>query len=90
MEEFDGGDGDLLLDGDVCGAAVCRSERAERKKSSDPAGKDGCESFSRTVHPHPEQALCDGPQALFGESLTELSKVMATFPALLGRTQNQR
>lgn len=51
------------------------------------AGADG---LIVDVHPHPEQALCDGPQALFGDSLTELSQVMATFPALLGKTQNQR
>lgn len=51
------------------------------------AGADG---LIVDVHPHPEQALCDGPQALFGDSLIELSKTMATFPALLGRTQNQR
>ncbi|WP_153506178.1 3-deoxy-7-phosphoheptulonate synthase [Cumulibacter manganitolerans] len=51
------------------------------------AGADG---LIVDVHARPEEALCDGPQALFGDSLTELSKVMATFPALLGRSQNQR
>lgn len=51
------------------------------------AGADG---LIVDVHSNPEQALCDGPQALFGDSLTELSQVMATFPALLGRAQPQR
>ncbi|WP_106848210.1 3-deoxy-7-phosphoheptulonate synthase [Blastococcus sp. Marseille-P5729] len=51
------------------------------------AGADG---LIVDVHSSPEQALCDGPQALFGDSLTELSQVMATFPALLGRAQPQR
>ena len=51
------------------------------------AGADG---LIVDVHPHPESALCDGAQALYGRSLTELSQVMATFPALLGRKQTQR
>jgi 3-deoxy-7-phosphoheptulonate synthase len=47
------------------------------------AGADG---VMVDVHPHPEQALVDGAQALTGESLEELANVVATLPALLGRT----
>jgi 3-deoxy-7-phosphoheptulonate synthase len=47
------------------------------------AGADG---VMVDVHPHPEQALVDGAQALTGESLDELAEVVATLPALLGRT----
>jgi 3-deoxy-7-phosphoheptulonate synthase len=47
------------------------------------AGADG---VMVDVHPHPEQALVDGAQALTGESLDELAKVVTTMPALLGRT----
>jgi 3-deoxy-7-phosphoheptulonate synthase len=38
------------------------------------------------VHPHPEAALCDGAQALFGEALAELAEAVAMVPPLLGRT----
>jgi 3-deoxy-7-phosphoheptulonate synthase len=47
------------------------------------AGADG---VMVDVHPHPEAALVDGAQALFGESLDELAQVVTTLPALLGRT----
>lgn len=47
------------------------------------AGADG---VMVDVHPHPESALCDGAQALFGELLTELAKAVTTMPPLLGRT----
>jgi 3-deoxy-7-phosphoheptulonate synthase len=47
------------------------------------AGADG---VMVDVHPHPEQALCDGAQALFGDLLAELGTAVATLPALLGRT----
>jgi 3-deoxy-7-phosphoheptulonate synthase len=47
------------------------------------AGADG---VMVDVHPHPESALCDGAQALFGEGLDELAQVVATLPPLLGRT----
>lgn len=47
------------------------------------AGADG---VMVDVHPHPEVALVDGAQALTGQSLDELAKVVATLPALLGRT----
>jgi 3-deoxy-7-phosphoheptulonate synthase len=47
------------------------------------AGADG---VMVDVHPHPESALCDGAQALFGEALDELATTVSTLPALLGRT----
>ncbi len=47
------------------------------------AGADG---VMVDVHPHPESALCDGAQALVGESLAELAEAVTTIPALLGRT----
>ena len=47
------------------------------------AGADG---VMVDVHPTPETALCDGAQALFGESLDELARIVTTLPPLLGRT----
>jgi 3-deoxy-7-phosphoheptulonate synthase len=47
------------------------------------AGADG---VMVDVHPHPESALCDGAQALFGDALAELAQVVTTIPPLLGRT----
>ncbi|MGN6609561.1 MAG: 3-deoxy-7-phosphoheptulonate synthase [Jatrophihabitans sp.] len=47
------------------------------------AGADG---VMVDVHPHPEIALCDGAQALLGDSLDELAQAVATIPPLLGRT----
>ena len=47
------------------------------------AGADG---VMVDVHPHPEAALCDGAQALFGDALDELAHAVATLPPLLGRT----
>ncbi len=37
-------------------------------------------------HPHPESALCDGPQALVESDLAELAEAVRTIPPLLGRT----
>ena len=47
------------------------------------AGADG---VIVDVHPAPETALCDGPQALEGSDLRELASVVRRFPELLGRT----
>jgi 3-deoxy-7-phosphoheptulonate synthase len=47
------------------------------------AGADG---VMVDVHPHPESALCDGAQALFGDLLDDLSHAVTTIPPLLGRT----
>jgi 3-deoxy-7-phosphoheptulonate synthase len=47
------------------------------------AGADG---VMVDVHPHPETALCDGAQALYGELLDELARAVTSIPPLLGRT----
>ncbi|MEP6695515.1 MAG: 3-deoxy-7-phosphoheptulonate synthase [Pseudonocardiales bacterium] len=47
------------------------------------AGADG---VMVDVHAHPEQARCDGPQALHGTSLDELASAVRTLPPLLGRS----
>jgi 3-deoxy-7-phosphoheptulonate synthase len=46
------------------------------------AGADG---VMVDVHAHPEQARCDGPQALHGESLEELKAAVRQLPPMLGR-----
>ena len=46
----------------------------------------GADGVIIDVHPHPEQALCDGPQALVDTDLGELAQVMRDFPPLLGKT----
>jgi 3-deoxy-7-phosphoheptulonate synthase len=46
------------------------------------AGADG---VIVDVHPHPESALCDGPQALVESDLVELAEAMRNIPPLLGR-----
>ncbi len=47
------------------------------------AGADG---VIIDVHPHPEKALCDGPQALVDGDLRELAKIMRDLPPVVGRT----
>jgi 3-deoxy-7-phosphoheptulonate synthase len=46
------------------------------------AGADG---VIIDVHPHPESALCDGPQALVDGDLRALAQAVRLFPPLLGR-----
>ena len=46
------------------------------------AGADG---LIVDVHPHPETALCDGPQALVGEDLTELEEAVRALAPVMGR-----
>ncbi|MEV4571896.1 3-deoxy-7-phosphoheptulonate synthase [Nonomuraea jabiensis] len=46
----------------------------------------GADGVIIDVHPQPEQALCDGPQALVDADLGELAQVMNDFPALLGKS----
>jgi 3-deoxy-7-phosphoheptulonate synthase len=38
------------------------------------------------VHPDPEHALCDGPQALLGADLRALAKAVRQLPAAVGRS----
>ena len=45
----------------------------------------GADGVIVDVHPHPEQALCDGPQALTDADLAELSTAFKELPPLLGR-----
>jgi len=52
-------------------------------RASIAAGADG---LLVDVHPHPETALCDGPQALREEELAELADVCRVFTAAVGRT----
>jgi 3-deoxy-7-phosphoheptulonate synthase len=47
------------------------------------AGADG---IIVDVHPHPEQALCDGPQALVDADLEELARAVRDLSPLLGRS----
>jgi 3-deoxy-7-phosphoheptulonate synthase len=46
----------------------------------------GADGVIVDVHPHPESALCDGPQALLDPDLAALAEAMRTLPPLLGRT----
>jgi 3-deoxy-7-phosphoheptulonate synthase len=46
------------------------------------AGADG---IIVDVHPHPENALCDGPQALMGGDLRALAAAVRQLPPLVGR-----
>jgi 3-deoxy-7-phosphoheptulonate synthase len=45
----------------------------------------GADGIIVDVHPDPESALCDGPQALNGTELRELASAVRHFPPLLGR-----
>ncbi|MBB5084956.1 3-deoxy-7-phosphoheptulonate synthase [Nonomuraea endophytica] len=45
----------------------------------------GADGVIIDVHPAPETALCDGPQALVDSDLDVLADVLHTFPPLLGR-----
>jgi 3-deoxy-7-phosphoheptulonate synthase len=45
----------------------------------------GADGVIVDVHPHPEDALCDGPQALLGGELRELAGAVRTMPSMLGR-----
>lgn len=47
------------------------------------AGADG---VIVDVHPAPETALCDGPQALSGSDITELAEMATNLPAMVGRS----
>ncbi|WP_410655368.1 3-deoxy-7-phosphoheptulonate synthase [Amycolatopsis sp. lyj-112] len=45
----------------------------------------GADGVLVDVHPHPEQALCDGPQALMADDLQELSRALDGLAVLMGR-----
>jgi 3-deoxy-7-phosphoheptulonate synthase len=46
----------------------------------------GADGIIVDVHPHPETALCDGPQALIESDLRELASVALHLSPLVGRT----
>jgi 3-deoxy-7-phosphoheptulonate synthase len=46
----------------------------------------GADGVMVDVHPDPEQALCDGPQALDGNALRRLASAVRQLPPLLDRT----
>jgi 3-deoxy-7-phosphoheptulonate synthase len=45
----------------------------------------GADGIIVDVHPTPETALCDGPQALFGTELRELATAVRRLPPAVGR-----
>ena len=45
----------------------------------------GADGLIVDVHPDPESALCDGPQALLGTELRELASAVRRLPPVLGR-----
>ena len=45
----------------------------------------GADGIIVDVHPHPDTALCDGPQALVDGDLRDLAAAVRLFPPLLGR-----
>jgi 3-deoxy-7-phosphoheptulonate synthase len=45
----------------------------------------GADGVLVDVHPHPEDALCDGPLALDGSALRELATAVRRLPAAVGR-----
>jgi 3-deoxy-7-phosphoheptulonate synthase len=45
----------------------------------------GADGVIVDVHPHPDQALCDGPQALVDADLDQLAAACRDLPPLLGR-----
>ncbi len=46
----------------------------------------GADGVIVDVHPDPEHALCDGPQALFGAELRALAQAVRQLPPMVGRT----
>jgi 3-deoxy-7-phosphoheptulonate synthase len=45
----------------------------------------GADGVIVDVHPNPEKALCDGPQALLGNDLRELAQAVRRLPGAVGR-----
>ncbi|PPK68811.1 3-deoxy-7-phosphoheptulonate synthase [Actinokineospora auranticolor] len=45
----------------------------------------GADGLIIDVHPAPEEALCDGPQALVADDLAELAHAVRAFPPMIGR-----
>jgi 3-deoxy-7-phosphoheptulonate synthase len=49
----------------------------------------GADGVIVDVHPDPENARCDGPQALFGTDLRELAQAVRQLPKALGRVDSR-
>ncbi|WP_433184689.1 3-deoxy-7-phosphoheptulonate synthase [Actinoallomurus sp. CA-150999] len=49
----------------------------------------GADGVIIDVHPHPESALCDGPQALVDGGVRELAATVRDLPPVVGRTLTQ-
>ena len=49
----------------------------------------GADAVMIDVHHDPEAALCDGPQALTPEEMTELGRELTDLAAALGRPMNR-
>ena len=49
----------------------------------------GADGIIVDVHPHPEQALCDGPQALVDDDLRALAAAVRQLPPLLGAARHR-
>ncbi|GAB2818897.1 3-deoxy-7-phosphoheptulonate synthase [Actinocorallia aurea] len=45
----------------------------------------GADGVIIDVHPHPETALCDGPQALVHDDMAELAALVQALPPIVGR-----
>src|SRR3712207_3105753 len=45
----------------------------------------GADGIIVDVHPNPEEALCDGPQALLGNDLRALAQAVRQLPVAVGR-----
>ena len=50
----------------------------------------GADGVLVDVHPDPEVALCDGPQALDGSDLRELATAVRRLPPAVGRVRRRR
>jgi len=46
----------------------------------------GADGIIVDIHPSPENALCDGDQALVGADMRELASVAQHLPPIVGRT----
>ena len=72
--------------GDRRPVARRRPARPGRAAVAGPAIAVGADGIIVDVHPHPETALCDGPQALIESDLRELASVALHLSPLVGRT----
>jgi 3-deoxy-7-phosphoheptulonate synthase len=49
----------------------------------------GADAVMIDVHPEPETALCDGPQALTADEMLDLGRDLERLAAVLGRSLNR-